>query len=170
MFGQFTVLGGDFKKGTDHQFLADKFIMKTDGKVWREQICIQDVESIERVTEENVKRVGGSLGWGIAGAVALGPIGFLAGILLGGKGTDVVFACSFKDGRKFLATTPVKVFNQIQVASLLGTTGGGLIKPESYTPTKKLPSGVVLCQHCGLKNKEADINCRYCKKLIGTQN
>lgn len=49
-----------------------------------------------------------------AGAALLGPVGLLAGLLLGGKGTDVTFIAQFKDGRKMLATTDAKAFTKLQ--------------------------------------------------------
>lgn len=50
---------------------------------------------------------------GVAGAALLGPIGLLAGLLLGGKGKDVTFILKLKDGRKMLATTDSKTFTKI---------------------------------------------------------
>lgn len=60
-----------------------------------------------------MKRLGGTVGWGVAGAALLGPIGLLAGLLLGGKGKDVTFILKLKDGRKMLATTDSKTFTKI---------------------------------------------------------
>lgn len=65
-------------------------------------------------TEENVKRLGGTVGWGVAGAALLGPVGLLAGLLLGGKSKDVTFIMKLKDGRKILATTDQKTFTKLQ--------------------------------------------------------
>ncbi|MGI2002125.1 hypothetical protein [Shewanella frigidimarina] len=51
------------------------------------------------------------------GALALGPAGLLAGLLLGGgKSKDVTFVAKFKDGRKFLGTTDNKTFTKLQAA------------------------------------------------------
>jgi hypothetical protein len=72
-----------------------------------------DVEEVSVATEENVKRVGGTVGWGAVGAIALGPIGLLAGLLLGGRGKDVTFILKLKDGRKMLATTDSKTFTKL---------------------------------------------------------
>ncbi|MGK5020766.1 hypothetical protein [Janthinobacterium sp. LB2P10] len=72
------------------------------------------LESITVASEDEVKRVGGALGWGAAGAALLGPVGLLAGLLLGGKGKDVTFIAHFKDGKKMLATTDSKTFTGMQ--------------------------------------------------------
>jgi len=114
--GLFEVHAGDFQKGKEHQFMAGKFTMKKKGKFFRQTIPVSEVEELEVASEENVKRIGGTVGWGIAGAALLGPAGLLAGLLLGGKGKDVTFVCKLKDGRKFMATAPSKVYQDITAA------------------------------------------------------
>lgn len=86
---------------------GDGFLGKTHSFTKR------DVEEVSIATEENVKRLGGTVGWGVAGAALLGPIGLLAGLLLGGKGKDVTFIMRFKDGRKMLSTTDSKTFTKL---------------------------------------------------------
>lgn len=65
----------------------------------------QELERIEPLDEEKVKKLAGTAGWGVAGAVLLGPIGAIGGILIGGNKKEVAFAAYLKDGRKFMATT-----------------------------------------------------------------
>lgn len=72
-----------------------------------------ELESVEQASEESAKRFGGTIGWGVAGAAILGPVGLLAGLLLGGKGTDVTFIAKFKDGKKILATTDSGTYKKI---------------------------------------------------------
>lgn len=67
-----------------------------------EYISLDEVEELEVATEESVKRIGGAIGWGVAGSMLLGSSGLLAGLLLGGKSKEIVFVCKFKDGRKLL--------------------------------------------------------------------
>ncbi len=112
--GRFTVHAGDFRTGNEHQFLRGKLIMKKRKGFFRERIKLEAVETVEMASEEAVKRLGGTIGWGVAGAVILGPIGLLAGLLAGGKGKDVTFVCRLKDGRKFLATAPSAMFTELQ--------------------------------------------------------
>jgi len=64
--------------------------------------------------------VGGTAGWGIAGGALLGPVGLLAGLLLGGRGKNITFVCRFNDGRKILATTDEQTFAKIKTAVLKG--------------------------------------------------
>lgn len=115
-FGTFKVLAGDFRKGKDHQFIAGQFLMKRPDKFFRETIAVDQVEALEVASEEAVKRLGGTVGWGIAGAALLGPVGLLAGLVAGGKGKDVTFVCKLKDGRKFLAVAPSKVYTEMSAA------------------------------------------------------
>lgn len=77
-------------------------------------MLIGQVDEATVASEEDVKRTGGTIGWGIAGATLLGPVGLLAGLLLGGKGKDVTFILKLKDGKKMLATTDAKTFTKIQ--------------------------------------------------------
>ena len=82
-----------------------------------ESIPGSSLDSVEIATEENVKKLSGTVGWGLAGGVLLGPVGLLAGLLIGGKKKEVTFVAKFKDGRKLLATTDSKTFTNIQVAA-----------------------------------------------------
>lgn len=70
------------------------------------------IASIEVATEENVKRAGGAVGWGVAGALLLGPVGALGGALLGGRGKDVTFIVVLGGGRKFLAKGSSKTYEE----------------------------------------------------------
>jgi hypothetical protein len=107
---------GDFRKGNSTAHFGS-FALKTDND-WLigESIPFSELESVEVATEESVKRLGGTIGWGVVGAAALGPIGFLAGLLLGGRRNEVTFVAKFKDGRKMLATTDSTLFKKLQAA------------------------------------------------------
>ncbi|MDQ8027174.1 MAG: hypothetical protein REJ23_00490 [Brevundimonas sp.] len=69
------------------------------------------------VNQEGVKRAGGTIGWGVAGLAALGPLGLIAGLVAGGKGTDVTFTATFADGRQMLARTDSKSFRDLQAVA-----------------------------------------------------
>ena len=112
--GRIDVHAGDFKKGLEHQYVHGKFLMKTEGKFLREKIKPTEIAKLKEASEEAVVSLGGAAGWGLTGSVLLGPVGLLAGLILGGKGKDTTFICEFKDGRKFLGTAPSKVFNELQ--------------------------------------------------------
>ncbi len=80
------------------------------------QIPASHLQTFEIATEENVKRAAGTAGWAAIGLVALGPIGLLAGLILGGKGKDVTFIAEFRDGRKLLATVDSRTYTEILAA------------------------------------------------------
>ncbi|MDO5506390.1 MAG: hypothetical protein Q4F49_08925 [Pseudoxanthomonas suwonensis] len=118
-FGTFQVHAGDFKKGSDHQFLSAKppyLLMKNEGKFLREKIFLTELSELDVASEESVKRVGGTVGWGVVGGALLGPVGLLAGLLAGGRGKDVTFVCKLRDGRKFMATAPSKVYTELSAS------------------------------------------------------
>lgn len=112
-----TVHAGDFLEGKG-QISGGAMVLKTREKSWiGEAIPFTSFEEIEHASEDSVKRVGGALGWGAAGALVLGPVGLLAGLLAGGRGKDVTFVGKLKDGRKLLATTDSKTFTKMKAAN-----------------------------------------------------
>lgn len=107
---------GDWGKGRGDFGFGMIGLPKPGGWGSMEQISVRTLEEVDLASEESVKRVGGTVGWGVVGAVALGPVGLLAGLLLGGKGKEVTFVAKFKDGKKFLATTDSKTYTKIKAA------------------------------------------------------
>jgi hypothetical protein len=81
-------------------------------------ICykLEDLTELEVASEESTKKMMGAIGWGLVGDLALGPLGLLAGVLSGGKQTNVKFIGKFRDGRRMLATTDSKTFTAMQAA------------------------------------------------------
>lgn len=71
------------------------------------------IETLAIASEENVKKLEGTVGWGIAGAVLLGPVGLLAGLLLGGKNKEITFILKLIDGRKMLASTENATYTKL---------------------------------------------------------
>lgn len=107
---------GDFKKGkasTNGAVIALPW-QPGDGLVGQSIVLNGQVTEVTIATEDAVKRTGGTIGWGLVGGAALGPVGLLAGLLLGGKGKDVTFILALNDGRRMLATTDSKTFTKIQ--------------------------------------------------------
>lgn len=115
--GKIKVHAGDFVNGGHHSFGFGVFHLYTPDHPFKgEAIIGTELESADIATEESVKKIGGTVGWGVAGAALLGPAGLLAGLLLGGKKKEVTFIARFKDGRKMLATTDSKTFTKIQAS------------------------------------------------------
>ena len=110
------VHAGDWGKGKG-QFSFGALALPKPNSPWSfEGVSLASLSSVEVATEEAVKRVGGTIGWGAVGAVILGPVGLLAGLIAGGRGKDVTFVAEFKDGRKLLATTDSKTFTKLKAA------------------------------------------------------
>ena len=83
-----------------------------------EFIPFSEIAEMEKATEESITRLGGVVGWGLAGSLAFGGAGMLAGLLRGGKATEVVFVCTLVDGRKMIAKTDSKTYEKILVKYL----------------------------------------------------
>lgn len=119
---RFEVHAGDFKAGKNNYFVYGSVINKPYMKIrkpWKlfaAKVKVNDIELVEVASEEAVQRVGGAVGWGIAGGALLGPAGLLVGLLRGGRGKNITFVCQLKDGRRFLATAPSKMFNELSAA------------------------------------------------------
>lgn len=101
------VLGGDWAENSPASIgksLTGKFdsLILSRGFFKNDKMRKDDILSADIVTEENHKSIAGKLGWGAVGAVTLGPLGLLAGVLGGGNRQSMVVAVAFKDGRKVL--------------------------------------------------------------------
>jgi hypothetical protein len=82
---------------------------ETDG-FQTKTVAIADLDELEVASEESVKRLSGTLGWGVAGVLILGPVGLLAGLLEGGKRMEVTFVAKFKDGRRMLGAADSQIY------------------------------------------------------------
>lgn len=106
---------GDWGIGRGEFAMSGGFLLPIPGKIFeKETVRFSELSGIEAATEESVKRIGGTIGWGAAGAILLGPVGLLAGLLGGGRGKDVTFVATFKDGRKLMGTTDSKTFVKLK--------------------------------------------------------
>jgi hypothetical protein len=113
------VLAGDFLPG-NADYSWGSITLLTEGKGFfadSHNISINELESIDIATEDSVKKLGGTVGWGVAGAALLGPAGLLAGLLLGGKKKEVTFVAKFNDGRKFMGTSDSKTYAKLLAAA-----------------------------------------------------
>lgn len=87
---------------------------------WRffaKKVKMKHIKNIEVASEEAVQRLGGQVGWGIAGAALLGPAGLLVGLLRGGKDKNTTFVCELKNGKRFIAVAPADMWTEIQAAT-----------------------------------------------------
>lgn len=113
-----TIHAGDWPAGAG-SLTGDLFVLpkKPNATFSLESVQLRELSSVEVASEDSVRRAGGTIGWGAAGAVLLGPVGLLAGLLAGGRGKDVTFVATFKDGRRLMATTDSKAFTKLRAAT-----------------------------------------------------
>jgi hypothetical protein len=84
---------------------------------WRDHASgfdyLESTAEVAVADENSVKRLEGTIGWGATGALLLGPVGLLAGLLLGGKRTEVTFVAKVENGKKMLATTAKDTYKKL---------------------------------------------------------
>lgn len=109
----FDVLAGDFSTGTVSFSCGEIRINRGTG--FGEMLYAKEITCLEIASEESFKKTGGTIGWGLAGAAVFGPLGLLAGLVLGGKKKEVTFIMMFEDGRKLLGKADEKTFSKLRV-------------------------------------------------------
>lgn len=100
-------------------------VLAGDLQQGKQRIQLQNIRSAELQTEDKLKKLAGSAGWGFTGAIVGGlltggiglAVGGLAGILSGGNKTEVCFSCELEDRRKFLAVTSKENWQKILAAT-----------------------------------------------------
>lgn len=112
----FKVLGGDLPKTTTlvsmlgtFQLVAPRsgFTFKSDSYELKNNIAM-----IEQITEKNKAQVLSKAGWSTLGAIALGPVGLLAGLLFSGNTKYICMAVKLKSGQEFLAECDLKTYQK----------------------------------------------------------
>lgn len=109
-----------FKKGFSGQI---KEVLLQKGSFSFDHLTLADIAKAEIVTAENRMSVGGKLGWGVAGAVLLGPVGAVIGGIAGGNAKVRVLAVEFRDGRKVVVKGKPKEIEPLLAAGYIA--GGG---------------------------------------------
>jgi uncharacterized protein YcfJ len=110
------VLAGDFLK-KDGIWHKDEFRLYTKSGLQPDaRPSGRSIRTVEIATEESVKRAGGTIGGAAVGAILLGPVGLVAGALLGGQGKDITIIVEFYNGRKLLATVGSDTYKEILAA------------------------------------------------------
>lgn len=111
------ILGGSFP-AKKYSFMNNMLIIPhLDGEFSREEIHETNIESVEVMDEQNKNSILKKAGAGVVGGVLLGGVGLAAGLLAAGSGKEVVFLCTLKDGRHFLAKTNGKIYQHFMTAA-----------------------------------------------------
>lgn len=80
------------------------------------QVPLETLSDLEIATEENVKKLAGTIGWGIAGVAVFGLAGAVAGLIAGGRKKEITFIAKFEGGKRLFATTDKKTYTQLQAS------------------------------------------------------
>lgn len=132
-----TVLGGDIPSG--------KWLFINGAMINGVTINLAtSIKIVEVQTEEKLKKLSGSAGWGFAGAIIgglAGPLGALAGlaggVLAGGNKTEICFSCELTDGQKFIAITDVKTYQKILGYSFSSQNNQATTPAPHYIPSQE---------------------------------
>lgn len=113
------VLSANFTYAEISTVAGGLFIKENHFQLSTGLIPITDLITLEVADEDNVKKIGGSMGWGVVGGVLAGPVGILAGALLGGNKKETTFVAELSDGRQFIGTVDSKSFMQVHAQYLM---------------------------------------------------
>jgi len=120
---------------------------------WGDAKCVNFTDHIisaEVMTEESKTSILGKAGWGAVGAIALGPLGLLAGVLGGGRSKEICVACELDDGRKFIATASASEYQD-------------LLKNIFNNKKKPIPQpSIYFCEKCGSPRQPGASFCGTC--------
>ena len=123
------------------------------------EVSARELSSVEVVTEENKAAIGKAFGGGVLGLLLGGPIGALAGALLGGRTKAVTLMVQLHDGRRFLCVASPSDHLQLMSAVMTNEQGpSALERLENAADNEALSflSGIdgqsklttVVCPHC----------------------
>lgn len=76
--------------------------------IGRRRFRARDIESVQLLSQVSSSSMGTKAAAGIGGAIILGPIGALAGLLGAGHSNEMQVLVSFKDGRSCVISGPAK--------------------------------------------------------------
>lgn len=108
-----------------NEFLEGKykgkvFVKRMDGKIsvldgFFKQIIFDEtnIKDIEVITQDKSKDVGSSVARGLAGGILLGPVGLLAGAMLGKNSNINMVTITFTDGQKSLVEVDKDIFDRL---------------------------------------------------------
>ncbi|AJO78230.1 MULTISPECIES: hypothetical protein [Pseudomonas] len=107
------VLAGDFLQGNGEYRQGVFRLATATNPSPGVEVKTSAFKRLEIATQDSITNRD-AIGYGIAGAMLLGPVGAIAGYLMAGKETEVTFIATFKDGRKLLAATDSETYRDIE--------------------------------------------------------
>jgi len=157
IMAQFKVHGGDFGKGNGQYLFGGLSLPGFNS------IRATELESVEILTEESIKKLGRTIGGGLIGRALLGPVGLLAGVLASGRKREITFIAKLKDGRQFIATAYIDTFVKLKGASTPAMDFAARTTPEGEI---SLDQETKKCPQCAETIKLEAKKCRYCGEIL----
>lgn|GEM_PF-2201706 len=175
----FKVIAGDFGQDRVGQLFWGPLYGKNQGlqmpingaSFRTEHVGGGEIASLEIATEQNLKKMSGSIGWGLVGGVAFGVVGAAAGVLSGGRKTEIVFTCLLSDGRRFLGKCDAKTFTNLQALAMSQpvSVSQNSSRPQSsgkftprkteYVPSADLRTACLEGRHYACGSQECSCGC-----------
>ncbi|GFM81208.1 hypothetical protein PSCICN_19000 [Pseudomonas cichorii] len=107
------VLAGDFLQGNG-EYRSGTITLVTPLFPWPGISFKQnEIKSVEIASKASNRKMDDTIGFGLAGALMLGPVGAAAGMFLASEEKEITFVATFKDGRSLLAATDEKTYRKM---------------------------------------------------------
>lgn len=123
--GKIKHIGGDFTTGCEYYSYAGgmfQMVYVDAEKLWPQTQKYPQAEvDISDVSEESVKKLGGAAAFGLGGAALFGPVGLLAGVLLGGNKKTHAIIAKFSDGKKAMLEMDSKLYKKLMANEMMKT-------------------------------------------------
>ncbi len=133
------VIAGDFGGKNTPAVVKPKAIVFS-GCLFSRKLRCRDIVSIEVVDDSNKANIAGAVGGGLAGLLLAGPIGMLAGSILGGRGKEHVLLIQDRQGRRLLG---VVNHNEFEILLPIMT---GITRPAA-SPAPSTPVAAASAPH-----------------------
>jgi hypothetical protein len=137
-FERFTVLSGDFSHRQDVHHVS-RAVLRLKGKSFFsgfEEVPTSRIASIQVVNENSGKSFAGSAIAGVGGALLLGGIGAIAGVLSGGNSKTTTFVLALRDGRQVLCRAQSKAFEILQTVAFENASGAEIVDAQAVDRSK----------------------------------
>lgn len=112
------VLAGDFHKHAPNAMHFGQLVLTPlDSKWGKQKTCaVKSLKELELADEQTGVKVFGAAAWGTVGVLLAGPLGMVAGAVLGGRGQKVTFVAVTDDGKRLLAQCDKGAWLKMQAA------------------------------------------------------
>ena len=133
------VIGGGLPNGTEisSSIFGSYTLTVPEGFFKSRKISLNDhLSAVEHLTEENKYSILGKAGWGTLGAIALGPVGLLAGLVLGGNSKELCCACKLDTGEEFLVSCDTEECQKLKSLAMKNAGKAAAADIIDVTPTE----------------------------------